>query len=117
MFSLVLAGAMAASAAAFAGAAPPPASAAPAGLPKDYSSLSNEQIRTQILDACVVRQWGETESKTDNYAQRCGCYATRVAKAMTPDEFDAFRSTGYFSDSARAKAEDALLACKVSRGG
>lgn len=77
--------------------------------------MSEDEIRTAILDACVVTQWQRATSQRDNYADRCGCYARRVTSGMTPDEFNAFRRTGYFSDVTRPKAEAALAACNVKR--
>lgn len=89
----------------------PPAGTAAAS----YANMSNDEIRTSILDACVVTQWQAAKAQTDNYADRCGCYARRVTAGMAPDEFDAFRRTGYFSDATRPKAEAALAACNVKR--
>ncbi|PXW58143.1 hypothetical protein C7450_106319 [Chelatococcus asaccharovorans] len=89
----------------------PPAGTASAS----YATMSEDEIRTSILDACVVTQWQSATSQRDNYADRCGCYARRVTSGMTPDEFNAFRRTGYFNDTARPKAEAALAACKVKR--
>ncbi|MBS7695734.1 MULTISPECIES: hypothetical protein [unclassified Chelatococcus] len=80
-----------------------------------YATMSEDEIRTSILDACVVTQWQTATSQRDNYADRCGCYARRVTAGMSPDEFNAFRRTGYFSDVTRPKAEAALAACNVKR--
>jgi hypothetical protein len=82
---------------------------------QSYANLTNEQVRTTILDACVVGQWQKATSNRDEYANRCGCYARRVTAQMAPQEFDAFRATGYFADVTRPKAEAALAACRVTR--
>ncbi|MBX3537806.1 MAG: hypothetical protein KF735_09220 [Chelatococcus sp.] len=87
----------------------------PAGTAASYANMSDDEIRTSILDACVVTQWQTATSQRDNYADRCGCYARRVTTGMSPDEFNAFRRTGYFSDVTRPKAEAALAACNVRR--
>lgn len=86
----------------------------PAGAGRaDLSNASVDTIRTHILDACVVQQWGVTTSSKDAYAERCGCYARRVTQALGDDELAAFRRTAVFSDSARPKAQAAKEACKL----
>jgi hypothetical protein len=93
-----------------AGGRPPAGTAGP-----NYANMTNDQVRTAILDACVVGQWQKATSSRDDYANRCGCYARRVTAQMAPQEFDAFRATGYFSDVTRPKAQAALAACRVTR--
>jgi hypothetical protein len=79
----------------------------------DFSGLSPEQIRTRILDACVVRIASENPAQDDSFATRCACYAGRIVTAMTEPERDHLRRTGAFIASAQTKAETALSACKV----
>ncbi len=96
---------------AWAGATAPPQ---PAGVERvDLSNASADEIRTHILDACVVRQWGTASSPTDSYADKCGCYARRVTQALSDDELAAFRRSAVFSATARPKAEAAKAACNL----
>ncbi|MGV6871113.1 hypothetical protein ACUSIJ_00245 [Pseudochelatococcus sp. B33] len=79
----------------------------------DLSNASADEIRTHILDACVIRQWGTSTSSKDSYAERCGCYARRVTQTLSDDELAAFRRSAVFSDTARPKAQAAQAACKL----
>jgi hypothetical protein len=100
--------------AAAAGSVPKTAGAGPAAVTsEDLSRLTGDQVRTRVLDACVVIQADLAETNQEPYAERCGCYASRVVKDMSADEFAAFRATGVFNDSARAKALRAIDLCKV----
>lgn len=95
----------------WAGATAPPQ---PAGAERvDLSNASTDEIRTHILDACVVQQWGVASSPTDSYAEKCGCYARRVTQALSDEELTAFRRSAVFSNTARPKAQDAKSACKL----
>jgi hypothetical protein len=79
----------------------------------DFMDLTSEQIRTRLLDVCVVRQAENSKGPDDGFAVRCGCYAGRVVKALSPMELDHLRSTGSFNPSAQAKAQSSIQACKV----
>lgn len=96
---------------AWAGATPPQQ---PAGAERvDLSNASTDEIRTHILDACVVQQWSVASSPKDSYADKCGCYARRVMQALSDDELAAFRRSAVFSNTARPKAQDAKSACNL----
>jgi hypothetical protein len=82
-------------------------------LTEDFVNLTPEQIRTRLLDVCVVRQAENAKGPDDGFAVRCGCYAGRVVKAMSDAELDHLRSTGSFNPSAQAKAQNSIQACKV----
>jgi hypothetical protein len=61
-----------------------------------------------------------TQARLQNVSQakverRCGCYAARTMKALTPAEVQAFRDTSVFNDSARVKALAAVDACGLKR--
>ena len=45
----------------------------------------------------------------------CGCYADRTLASLDKGELQSYRTTGYFNDSARAKALSALDSCKLPR--
>lgn len=86
------------------------------GVPQSSVDLRNatpDQLRTHVLDTCVIQQWNVTTSQTDEYASRCGCYASRIVKAMTPDELSSFRTSGVFNETTRPKAQEARAACKL----
>lgn len=79
----------------------------------DLSGASVEEIRTHILDTCVIQQWGTSTSPSKGYAEQCGCYARNVTRALGEEELAAFRRSGVFNDSARTKAQAAQAACKL----
>lgn len=47
--------------------------------------------------------------------QPCGCYADRTLSSLDSGEIQSYRATGYFNDSAKAKALNALDSCKLPR--
>ncbi|MFT0891407.1 hypothetical protein [Pseudochelatococcus sp. G4_1912] len=74
---------------------------------------SADQIRTHILDSCVLREWGRATETKSSYSERCSCYARRITADMTGEELDAFRQSGVYNASARPKAEEAQLKCSL----
>jgi hypothetical protein len=78
-------------------------------------NLTPAEIAQRALDACVKVQAHVQNASEASVRKPCACYARLTVKEMTPDEIDAFRSTGYFNDTARRKALSALDACKLPR--
>jgi hypothetical protein len=46
-------------------------------------------VRLRILDTCVMTQSGKTEA--EGAGPKCGCYATKITKAMTDEEIAAWK--------------------------
>jgi hypothetical protein len=97
---------------AVAGARPPEAAAGRGGL--DTRSMSDDQLRRRMLDACVTLMTQKPEPLKSAAVPRCTCYSNAVMKNMGQDERDALRATGGFSPSARPKAQAALQTCRVA---
>lgn len=73
------------------------------------------QLEGRVKRSCATTQ-ATLQSVPETKVQRpCGCYANQVMKALSPAEVDAYRNTGVFNDSARAKALAAVDECKLKR--
>ena len=69
----------------------------------------------RVRYACTVTQ-ARLQSVPEASLQRpCGCYAERTLRSLDKAEVDAYRTTGYFNDSAKAKALTALDSCQLPR--
>ncbi|MBV9520662.1 MAG: hypothetical protein JO068_21375 [Hyphomicrobiales bacterium] len=86
---------------------PPPDSTA--------KNLTPYMISLRAFDACLITQSRLQGTTREAVHTPCSCYAKLTVKNMSKDELDAFRETGYFNDSARQKALDALDSCKLPR--
>jgi hypothetical protein len=79
-------------------------------------NLSPSQIQQRALNACIRTQTplmaGVGPSQLRN---QCACYARATVRSMTRAEIQAFRDTGYFSDSAREKALAQIDRCGLRR--
>lgn len=78
-------------------------------------TASKSNLKGRVSHACVV-----TQARFQNVAeaaveQPCGCYAERTLSTLDKNEVQSYRSTGYFNDSAKAKALNALDSCKLPR--
>ena len=101
------------------------ASAAYAGasnMPTQYQpdpALKTEsvsQLRARVSQACTVIQARAQSGVSEaSLSRSCDCYAGRTMRSLSADEVQAYRDTGVFNDSARAKALTALDACKLPR--
>jgi hypothetical protein len=78
-------------------------------------NLTPAQIQKRAFDACLPTQARLKEVTQESVRAGCQCYASRTIRAMTKAEIQAFRDTGYFNDSARAKAFEAVDRCKLAR--
>ena len=78
-------------------------------------NLTPYMISLRAFDACLIVQSRLQNTTREAVHTPCSCYAKLTVKNMTKEELDAFRNTGYFNDSARQKALEALDACKLPR--
>jgi hypothetical protein len=73
------------------------------------------ELEGRVRHACTVVQARLQNAAEASLERPCGCYAKATLRALDPAEVESYRSTGYFSDSARAKALGALDSCKLPR--
>jgi hypothetical protein len=73
------------------------------------------ELQSRIQRACTITQARLQNASATSFGGPCGCYAGRVMRGLSASELDAYRSTGYFNDSAREKALAAIDACKLRR--
>lgn len=78
-------------------------------------TLSPYRIQLRAFDACLVTQSRLMNTTREAVHSACSCYAKGTVGAMTKDELQAFRDTGYFDDGARAKALGFIDRCKLMR--
>ena len=78
-------------------------------------NLTPYMIQLRAVDACLVTQSRLMNTTREAVQSPCSCYAKGTVNAMTKDELQAFRETGYFNDSARAKGFDFIDRCKLQR--
>src|SRR6478735_7800093 len=78
-------------------------------------NLTPYMIQLRAFDACLVTQSQLIGTTREAVHTPCSCYAKGTVNAMTKDEIQAFRETGYFNDSARAKGYDFIDRCKLRR--
>lgn len=73
------------------------------------------ELEQRVRRACSVTQARLQNASEASLARPCGCYASRVMRGLDEAELDAYRNTGVFNDTARAKALAAIDACKLQR--
>ena len=73
------------------------------------------ELEQRVRRACAVTQARLQKAAESAMTRPCGCYASRLIRALSTAEIDAYRSTGVFNDSARAKALATLDACNLPR--
>lgn len=94
------------------------AAAGPAPLPPPDPTAKNltpYMIQLRAFDACLITQSRLQGTTREAVHTPCSCYAKGTVNAMTKDELAAFRETGYFNDSARAKGLEFVEKCKLKR--
>jgi hypothetical protein len=95
--------------------------AAASSVPFDYKpdpalrTASLSDLRSRIRRACAVTQARLENAAETTFNRSCGCYASRTLSALDRSELDAYRTSGIFNDTARAKAFAALDACRLRR--
>ena len=72
-------------------------------------------LEGRVRHACAVVQARLTNAPESSLERPCGCYARQTLRNLDESEIAAYRTTGYFNDSARAKALSALDSCKLQR--
>jgi hypothetical protein len=78
-------------------------------------NLTPYMIQLRAFDACLYNQARLMNTTREAVHTPCSCYAKGTVNAMTKDEIQAFRDTGYFNDSARAKGLSFIDQCKLKR--
>ncbi len=72
-------------------------------------------LEARVRRACTITQARLQSAPEPSLERPCGCYATRTLRALDAGEIESYRTTGYFNDSARAKALAALDSCRLQR--
>ena len=78
-------------------------------------NLTPYMIKLRAFDACLVTQSQLMGTTREAVHTPCSCYAKGTVAAMTKDEIQAFRDTGYFNDTARQKGLQFIDQCKLKR--
>jgi hypothetical protein len=73
------------------------------------------QLTARVRNACGVTQAKLQNASESSFRRPCDCYAGRTMRSLSPEEVQAYRDTGVFNDTARAKAVAALDACQLAR--
>ena len=79
------------------------------------ANLSKPEIQTRAYDACLITQAKLLRTTQDALRPPCNCYAKRTVSKMSKTEVANFRATGWFDDSTRGKALEALDRCGLVR--
>ncbi len=72
-------------------------------------------LEARVRRACTVVQARLQNTAETSLERPCGCYARATLRSLDASEIEAYRTTGYFNDSARAKALGAIDSCKLPR--
>lgn len=78
-------------------------------------NLTPYMIQLRAFDACLITQSQLMNTTREAVHTPCSCYAKGTVAAMTKDELQAFRETGYFNDSAREKGLSFIDKCQLKR--
>ena len=78
-------------------------------------NASRGELEARIRKACTVIQAKARNVSESSLSAPCGCYAGQTLRGLDAAEIQAYRDTGVFNDTARAKALAALDACKLPR--
>lgn len=96
--------------------------AAASNMPTQYQpdpALKTEtipQLRARVSQACTITQAKlQSDVSEASLNRSCDCYAGRTMRSLSADEVQAYRDTGVFNDTARAKALSALDSCRLPR--
>ncbi|QFU16259.1 hypothetical protein [Microvirga thermotolerans] len=95
--------------------------AAASNMPTQYQpdpalkTASMGELQSRVRQACAVTQARMQNVSELSMSRKCDCYAGRTMRALSADEVQAYRDTGVFNETARAKALGALDACKLPR--
>ena len=78
-------------------------------------TASRSDIEGRFRRACQATQARLQSTQESAIARPCGCYASRTLRSLDASELDAYRTTGVFNETARAKALAAIDACQLKR--
>lgn len=78
-------------------------------------TASTRNLAGRVRYACTVTQSRLQSVPEASLARPCGCYAQKTLASLDRGEVESYRATGYFNDSAKAKALSALDACQLPR--
>lgn len=78
-------------------------------------TASKGELESRVRRACTATQASLQNQDQARLERPCGCYAGRVMRSLDDAELDAYRNSGVFNDTARAKALAAIDACKLKR--
>lgn len=95
--------------------------AAASSVPTNYQpdpalqKASRGELEARVRKACTVTQAKLQTVSEGSVSKPCGCYATTSLRSFDQTEIQAYRDTGVFNESARAKALAALDSCGLKR--
>lgn len=72
-------------------------------------------LTEKIDKACRVMQSRSQNQPQAVFEKPCGCYAERAMSSFSEAELQSYRSQGYFNETAKEKAYQALEACSLQR--
>jgi hypothetical protein len=72
------------------------------------SGPTRDQVRMRVLDQCVMSQSGKTAD--EGAGPKCGCYATKITKAMTDEEVATYKKA--LPKRLSAEAQPTFASCK-----
>lgn len=78
----------------------------------DSTKFSKDQIRTRLLDACVMQLSSDPKYK-DTLSNKCHCYASATIKVLNESEMDSFRKSQNLNSSGKDKAIAAQEKCGI----
>lgn len=92
-------------------------SSAPFGYTPDPTlrTASKSDLESRVRSACTATQAKVQNLDESRLVRPCGCYAGRVMRSLDDSEVEAYRNTGVFNETTRAKALAAIDACKLKR--
>lgn len=95
--------------------------AAASNMPTQYrpdpalKTASMGELRSRVRQACTVTQARLQNVSETSLSRKCDCYAGRTMRSLSAEEVQAYRDTGVFNDTARAKALSAIDSCNLPR--
>jgi predicted transglutaminase-like cysteine proteinase len=76
---------------------------------------SMAELTNRVRKSCAVTQAKLQSADELSFGRKCDCYAGRTLRALSNDEVQAYRDTGVFNETARAKALTSIDSCKLQR--
>ncbi len=82
-----------------------------ASLALAQETLSSDQVRTRIMDSCMLALSREVPHTTPTYPA-CQCYATGLIKVMEQKDFVAYARTQQVPSRLTPQAKDIYTRCR-----